>query len=390
MKAFVVILLLCHALVASAQSIIQGHVIDSETKTPLPGASVFLANTTWGVASGTQGEFMIKGIPLAHYKLVISFIGYETQVLDIVPNAKITYKILLVPSAKQLNQVVVHSRKTSRSEWYANFKIFKERFIGLSENARYCTIENPRVLYFVNSKGVLEAFADSMLVITNAGLGYRIKILIDKYRFNAVTVQAYYEGQLVYEPLVPKNEEEKIQWAKNRLKAYYGSEMHFLRSLYHRDLFNNGFYFNIIKPKFVNGKGVQRVGVADSTMTPRSPIFNNKRIKVPTLINYNRILDSVRSTPDAPVLSFEGDLEVQYINEAESGPYQQNRKIFPEKIQQRSTLILLKTCTIEAHGQVYPNDAVETKNYWSWELMAESLPFDYDPSVDLAITGGRE
>lgn len=374
---------------AFAQSVIQGHVIDSDTNTPLPGATVFIANTTRGVASGAEGEFMIKGLPHAHYKLVISFIGYETQVLDLVPNANITYKILLKPSAQQLSQVVIHARKTSRSEWLANFRIFKERFIGISENAQYCSFENAGVLHFNNEHGILEASADSTLVIDNTGLGYRIKIVLSKFRFNMATVEVYYEGQMVYEQLPAGNEAEKIKWAQNRLKAYYGSEMHFLRSLYARDLFNNGFYFNVIEQKNVRGS-FKRIGIADTTMAPKSPIFNNRRIKVQTITDYDRILDSARSTPEEPFLSYKGDLEIQYINEAEPGTYQRNRKIFPAKIQQRSTLILHKPCTIEPHGQVYPPDAIETKNYWSWELMAESLPLDYDPNADLAITGNHE
>ncbi|MEJ0029924.1 MAG: hypothetical protein WDO15_05955 [Bacteroidota bacterium] len=123
-------------------------------------------------------------------------------------------------------------------------------------------------------------------------------------------------------------------------------------------------------------------------VAPKFPIFNNKRINIQTLYNYKKILDST-STAEEPVLSFKGDLEVQYINEAESGAYQNNRHIFPTKIQQRSTIILHARCIVQPHGQVYPGDAVETKNYWSWELMAESLPLDYDPNVDLAIVGRR-
>jgi hypothetical protein len=386
-KAFVLILFVCNAFSVPAQSIIQGHVIDGETNSPLPGASVFIANSTYGVVSGSEGEFVIKGLPITHYKLVVSFIGYATQVLDIIPDAGVTYKIILKASAKRLNEVVVHARKRSRSEWLANFRIFKERFIGLSENARFCTFENPNVLDFTNNKGILEAFADSTLVIANAGLGYRIRIILDKYRFNFINFQVHYEGQMVYEPLIPGNGEEKVRWAQNRLKAYRGSEMHFLRSLYAKDLSNNGFYFNLVEQQYVKGKGIQRRGTADTILRPRSPIFDDRRIKILATINYNRILDSIRSTPEEPLLSFRGELEIQYINEAEPGAYQNNRKIFPTKIQQRSTVLLLKPCIIQRHGQVYPADAIETKNYWSWELMAESLPLNYDPEVDMEIVG---
>jgi hypothetical protein len=369
---------------------VQGRVIDGETNTPLPGANVFIANSTYGVSTDVDGAFVIKGLRAAQYRLVISFIGYETQVTDVNPVRPFSYKVILKPSIKTLNEIVIRARKASRSEWLANFKIFKEKFIGLSENARLCTIENPRVLTFENKEGVLNAFADSALIVQNNGLGYRIRILLDKYQYNLITILLHYEGQIVYEPLVPANDEEKITWAKNRLKAHNGSEMQFLRSLYDRKLNDDGYYFNLINDEYTIKGGVVKKGYSDTLKTPRSPVYNNKRIKIQTITDYNRILDTLNSTPEQPVLSFKGDLEITYINEAETYAFQVNRKSTIGKSLQSSTIILHKPAMVQSHGQVYPQDAVETRGYWSWELMAESLPLDYDPALDLKITGEGE
>ena len=389
MRSLIVLFLLAASFETFAQLSVQGHVIDGETNTPLPGANVFIANSTYGVSTDADGAFIIKGLRAAHYQLVISFIGYGTQVIDITPDKPAAYRIILRPSAKTLKEVVVHGRKKSRAEWIANYNIFKERFIGLSENAKSCSFENPRVLDFENKNGLLHAFADSMLILQNKGLGYRIKIVLDVYQFNLVTIHLYYEGQISYEALVPADEEEKVRWARNRLKAYYGSEMHFLRSLYERKLNTDGYYFNLVNLENTKGVVIRR-GYADTVMTPRSPVYNNRTIRMHTIRNYNRILDSIRSTPEQPVLSFKGDLEIKYIMEAESYAYQQNRRLPPGKNVQQSTIILHKPCIIQPHGQVYPQDAVETRNYWSWELMAESLPLDYDPDEDLKIMTAEE
>lgn len=379
MKAPVFIFLFFISAASLAQSIIQGHVIAGDTNKPLPGATVFIANTSYGLNSGVNGEFMIKGLTPAHYKLVISFIGYETQVLDVLAGEPKTYKVILTPATKELDQFVIHgNRKRSHTEWFNNYKIFRDRFIGLSENSKFCEFENVLKLSFDNKDGVLKAYADSTLVLVNKGLGYRISILLEKYEFNFVTRKVHYEGQIVYDTMKPENERQKREWAEARLKAYYGSEMHFLRSLYERDCFKNGFYFNLI-----DARGI---GHPDSTMGPRSPVFNNKVIKVLSLKDYRQILDSARSTWEEPVLSYKGDLQIQYINEAEPYAYQTNRHLWPGKNLQTSTIILLKPCIIESLGQVYPQDAIETKHYWTWELMAESLPLNYDPAKDLAIT----
>lgn len=389
MKLSISILLSFFSLAALAQHSVQGHVIDGETNTPLPGANVFIAKTTYGVSTDSNGAFTIKNLRAVHYQLVVSYVGYGTQVFDVLPSEPKTYKVILKPLAKTLNEVVVTANKKSRSEWLANYKIFKEKFIGLSENSKFCTIENPRVLDFNNENGLLKATADSTLIIVNKGLGYRIKVLLEKYEFNIITYLVHYEGQIVYEQLVPENETEKIRWARNRLKAYYGSEMHFLRTLYTRRLNEEGYFFNVIKEVNLgpDGGGMKRIGVADATLTPRSPIYNDKKIKVLTITNYNRILDSLSliKTPEQPLLRFKGDLEIQYIMEAETYDYQVNRHIFPAKTMQRSTIILRKPAIVQSHGQTYPQDAIETKGYWSWELIAESLPLDYETDNDQKI-----
>lgn len=374
-KFFIGLVFSCLAASCLAQNTLQGVVLDGETNEPLPRASVFLANTTHGVATNLDGTFIISGgLARVHYKLVISFVGYHTQVIDVVPGEAKTYKILLQPAPKTLNEVVISSRKSSRSEWLANFRIFKERFIGLSENARYCTFENASLLHFRKNDGVLHATADSILILENRGLGYRIKILLEKYNYNIVRYLVHYEGQVVYEALTPQNNEEAKRWAKSRLKAYYGSEMHFLRAFYKRNLNDEGYYFNLIDPG-------TRHGVADTLKTPRTPIFNDRRIKISTINNYNRVIDSL-SSPQSPLLKFDGELEVQYIMEAESNAYQVNRSLRSEKKPQLSQMILLKPAVIQPHGQLYPQDAIETRGYWSWELMAESLPLDYQPVED--------
>jgi hypothetical protein len=227
-----------------------------------------------------------------------------------------------------------------------------------------------------------------VLILENRGLGYRLKILLQKYKFNILTILVHYEGQIVYEPLVPGDEEEKLLWAKNRLKAYYGSEMHFLRAMYNHKLNDEGYYFNIVHEvnKGLKG-GVVRAGISDSVMAPRSPIYN-RRIKMHTIVNYDRILDSATSTLEQPVLKYDGDLEVKYIMEPESRAYQKAyRKIVGKSVQISVMKLLNGSAIVQSNGQPYPLDALETSGYWSWELMAENLPTDYTPDDDLKLIG---
>lgn len=369
---------------------IQGHVVDAIKGTPLLFANVLIANTTKGTRTDDAGAFRIHNLSPGHYRLIVSYMGYATQVIEVNTANNVSYKILLQPALKQLNEVVFRSKNLTRTEWMNYFMLFKQHFIGTSDNYRLCSIENPRVLDFYNKDGILTVVSDSVIIIDNRGLGYRIKLFLEKYEYNMMRYRTHYEQQIVFEPLEPRDNKEKIEWAKARLKAYYGSEMQFFRSLYKHELYNDGYVFNLIVEKnFGKQGGIKNIGIADSTKSPRSALFNYKRYRVFTLTNYNKVIDSL-SSPDEPVLKFKGDLQIDYIHETESNDYQSSRhRGWGKKPQQSQIKLLRDSAVVQPNGQIYPPDAVETSGYWSWELMSEALPLDYEPEDDIKISGFR-
>jgi hypothetical protein len=54
---------------------------------------------------------------------------------------------------------------------------------------------------------------------------------------------------------------------------------------------------------------------------------------------------------------------------------------------QNSQLKSLAPASISPDGSLYPIDSIEASGYWSWELISEALPFDYDPAADLKTVG---
>lgn len=73
--------------------IIQGKVIDADTKVPLIGTNVSVIGTIKGAASGMDGSFKIRTVPVGSYVLRFDYIGYtqlkKTDV--IVRSERITY-----------------------------------------------------------------------------------------------------------------------------------------------------------------------------------------------------------------------------------------------------------------------------------------------------------
>lgn len=89
---------------------IKGRLLDAETKLPLIGANVLIAGTQLGAASDTEGNFLIKSIPVGNYSLKISYIGYETKIKPdvIVRSERFTFvEAELKTLALELDQVVV-------------------------------------------------------------------------------------------------------------------------------------------------------------------------------------------------------------------------------------------------------------------------------------------
>lgn len=80
--ASVLCLLLCvgiwtPALAQRSGREITGTVVD-ENNQPMPGVTVMVENTVTGTMTGSDGSFLLKGVP-ADATLLVSCIGYVTQ-----------------------------------------------------------------------------------------------------------------------------------------------------------------------------------------------------------------------------------------------------------------------------------------------------------------------
>ncbi len=70
------LLLLAAGMTAFSQVTLQGTVTGAEGE-PLPGASVILEDTYYGISTDTDGSFSFTRLKPGEYSLVVSFVGYE-------------------------------------------------------------------------------------------------------------------------------------------------------------------------------------------------------------------------------------------------------------------------------------------------------------------------
>src|SRR5690349_3935225 len=88
-----------------AQREITGVIKESDTGTPLAGVSIVVKGTTLGTNTDTEGRFRLS-VPQSATTLVISFIGFRTQEVEIPVSNYL--EMQLQPETSQLAEVVIN------------------------------------------------------------------------------------------------------------------------------------------------------------------------------------------------------------------------------------------------------------------------------------------
>lgn len=224
---------------------IKGQVLDDETGAPIENVDVFLDNTTIGTVTGRDGKYVISKIPFGSYKIIFSYIGYETEERDFFSykNGTFEFNVSLRKKIINLNQVNVTG--AIPEDWKDNLKTFTKVFLGKTENSEKTKIINPEVLNFVMDKNtdVLKAYSDSTVIVENKALGYVLYIVLDSLVYNPNKTIKY----MLYpkfKELTPASEEEKLEWNENRRKTFLNSRKHFFYALVHNQLYK---YYSILQ-----------------------------------------------------------------------------------------------------------------------------------------------
>lgn len=218
-------------LFAQSAPYITGKVIDGESGEPLMLANIYLSNTFTGTTSNENGEYILHNVEPGIYKLIVSYIGYDSQIRNIRIDAAREYEFHFKLGRKpfQAGEIVVEGRKPK--DWDKNLKKFKKYFLEYSTYARDCKLINPYVLSFENDRDskLFNAKAEDILIIENHALGYKINYMLISFSVKEDIIN--YWGEPFFELMTPENAEQQDVWKKNRETAYRGSFRHFLRTL---------------------------------------------------------------------------------------------------------------------------------------------------------------
>jgi len=96
-----------------SQHITTGSISDITTLEPLPGAHIRIENTFIATISSPIGQFRITGLKPGDYKILVSYIGYETfsSLIKIIKDT--TLNISLKPSVIMGSEVIVSATRAA-------------------------------------------------------------------------------------------------------------------------------------------------------------------------------------------------------------------------------------------------------------------------------------
>jgi hypothetical protein len=353
-KATLVIQFLCLTVFSFCQSTITGRIIDAETKEPLQGASVFAQNTTKGTTTDKDGAYQLY-LDKGGYELIISFTGYANRTINVETAGDRVFNLELQKADNSMSEVVIKSSNEVADGWEKYGSLFIKQFIGATPFADSCTLENPQALKFLYFKrnDRLKVLASEPLRIINRSLGYALQYQLDSLVYYFPTEVISYRGLCLYQPLEGDAAMQSV-WKKNRLLAYPGSRLHFIRSYYDSTLKKEGFTVDILSKTEANK-------------------FN--RLANPYDTAYYFFNDT---TGDAE-LYFPAKVSISYNKKSPEKQYLSQSGLPLDVPFQISYIDLLDGIIIKPNGYFFDQKSWINQGYWSWKNLADQLPYDYEP-----------
>ena len=231
-------LLICCLSGKSQGQSIRGIVLDHETDEIIPFANVYFNASQHGTVTDENGYFELNIAGYLAHNVVVSCVGFDTWIIDDIQVGKY-YKVYLKPSSFLLREVLVVHKDIPRKK---KEQMFLREFLGTSANASKCTIENIEDVYlsYFKSTKTLYAYCDKPLNINNKRLGYKILYFLDEFTLSPDNM--FYSGNFLFEDEISFSSMDLKKVLNRRVKAYYGSRMHFFRELWRKSSFKLQFY----------------------------------------------------------------------------------------------------------------------------------------------------
>jgi len=331
--------------ISNAQTLsneMKGYVFDETTGYPLENVNVYIANTTFGSSTNREGYFNIKGVPPGIKEIVVTIIGYEVKTHSVLihKDSHVELKFRLKPVIYEVEATEVIA--DFPTEWLRDLKHFTKLFIGQSEFAENCELKNPEVVDFTwSASGIMRASAQKPLMIINHSLGYRIRCVLVTFIWNKKKNKCSWLAKSEFTDIQNANSMQRKMWTLNRKRAYYGSLIHFLKSMIERRLLKDNFV-----TYFVDEPG-QR---------------NKQQELLQSTIDYNYVLKP------SPI---ESEYSVDFIR---------YMCVIYNSVHSSWIKLTGASVLVDLWGQPQEPNPFDLYGYWSEKGIADQLPMYFDPN----------
>jgi hypothetical protein len=412
MKKLIYILLFCASFCANAQEkpsanggfSISGKVVDEKGE-PLAGATVFLAASKKITSCNNEGIFHLPQVEPGNYDLVVRMVGYNPHGENVlVKDRPLTVNIKLTPNSTELSKIVIRALPDPNRAKY--LQLFIKNFIGQTANAAQCKILNPEVIniHYNKETQLLEANSTDFIKIENKALGYNINYLLTYFTFDNKDQMFSYQGKPYFEELKGLAED-KGKWDENRRKAYNGSMRHFFKALFNSTTEAEGFSiyrlpvsYKLPTDSVVVTKDVPTMQVGS---TPGGFLFH-PGVTTSTLVKKDLALlrpikgDSLFEvvSKDFKLLKLntpgkDGNdpekLFIVYTLEPEPAAFSKTNghielpaRFNASKSQVSHIISTSNVIIFDKNGTWNPGEGIVVNGYWTWERVADMMPFDYE------------
>ncbi len=399
LRLTIILLLLPFVLLAQSGTI-TGKVTHMNTRAPLGKASVFLSNSSYGTITNDDGTFTLTGVKPGQYELVVSMIGFDDfNQTVMVGKEPIKIDAQILPKTTQLHEVVI----TTPANWKKNYDMFIRQFLGESENAKKCKVLNPHAvnLIYHKAKQTLEAWSDDFIEIENRALGYKVKFMLKSFTSDGINEIISWEGKVLYTEL-PASASQKKLWEAKRNDIYYGSNMHFFRSVLNAKMNEEGFLVMMLIRKPNTARPDQNLILKKIDQYTKAEPYTRATIdsanhwkNLYNLPKYNETLirqplketDIARATdqPGVYALFFPNYLYVMYTKKRENMDFKDIYHPLDMPNYETSVITLYKPYALfDMNGSIISSQSTLFEGTWSKNKVAELLPIDYVPG-DMVI-----
>ena len=240
MKKLIILWLLISTCTVSNGQTIHGKILDKKTKGEVPFASIYFNGTFVGTTSDANGKFELAIAQNISMPLTISAIGYfSASIANFYTTDSI--KVYLEPKVYELKGAEVNAKSLEKQR-RRNLALFKDEFLGTTDNAQQCVIINERDITFNygSDDDTLRAYALKPILIANMALGYKVTYYLDKFEYYRRKGATFFSGNIIFLEDVT-NDQTKLLCYEKRKITYLGSRMHFFRMLWADNLKHSGF-----------------------------------------------------------------------------------------------------------------------------------------------------